>query len=201
MAYIQVPSTFSKDDVINCGIISKDEKFYYLLTDLYNTDLKNTLKLNGYGFFNYIYNIYNTYIFIIGNQIKNKSINPNKIDFLEKILKFEYFLQRNNKNIKKFDVPSNILTIITQEKWLNDHLMEDKYKSIENIINNKKYHLQTTERPYIKHLKYLCDNPKTNMGLFKNGLSLNLLNEKYIYLLKDTNIDGYIIKYNHSEWL
>lgn len=200
MAFINAPTKFTKDDIKNCGIIYKDERYSYVLTDLYNTNLKNTLKLNGYGFYNYVYDICNTYLFIIGNQIKNKSVNPNKIDFLEKLLKFEYFLQKNDKNVKSFDIPSNRLVIITHEKWLNDNLTEHRTKDIENIIINKKTHLQTTERPYIKHLKYLCDN-ENNIGLFKHGLCLDLLTDNYVKILKDTSFDGYIIKYNHSEWL
>ena len=77
------------------GKIYKDEGYSYILSDVENKNIDNTLILNGYGFYNYIYEIYNTYLFLIGNQIKKRIINPNKVDFLSKIMKFEYLL--NNK--------------------------------------------------------------------------------------------------------
>ena len=50
-------------------------------------------------------------------------------------------------------------------------------------------------------MRFVCDNPYTNMGLFKNGLSMDLLTSNKIKMIKDTSIDGYIIKYDLSTFL
>lgn len=192
--FINVPKGFKPSDIKRCGIIYKTQSYSYILSDIENRNKKNTLLLNGCGFYNYIYDICNTYLFIIGNQKGNKDINPNKIDFLAKILKFEYLLNNKNRKIQKFDVPSGIFTITSKERWLQDDLMGDSSILIDNIIKHKKIHLQAYERPYERYMRYLCDNPETNIGTFKNGLCKDLLTQNYIQLMKDTSIDGYIIK-------
>ena len=192
--FINVPKGFKSSDIKKCGIIYKTQSYSYILSDIANRNKKNTLLLNGCGFYNYIYDICNTYLFIIGNQKGNKDINPNKIDFLAKILKFEYLLNNQNRKIQKFDVPSGMFTIVSKERWLQDDLMGVNSILIDNIIKNKKVHLQAYERPYERYMRYLCDNPETNVGTFKNGLCKDLLTQNYIHIMKDTNIDGYIIK-------
>ncbi len=196
--FLNVPTKLTKRDIKNCGIIYKDEGFSYVLSDLQNRDKNKTLNLNGYGYFNYVYNVYDTYLFIIGNQVKNKDINPNKIDFLSKILKFEYLLAHKNKQVQKFDVPSGVFTIISKERWLKGDFIGSQSKSIDFIIKHKKVHLQSYERPYERYMRYICDNPENSLGTFKNGLCKDLLTQNYIYIQKDTSIDGYIIKTDNS---
>lgn len=196
MSFINIPNKITRKDIKYCGNIYKDNSFSYILSDLDNTDAENTIKLNGYGWYNYIYKVYDTYLFIIGNQIRNKDVNIKNIDFISKVLKFEYYLHNNDKKIIDFDIPSNILTIISNERWLDGSFLNDYTKRVDYIINKNKPSLRGIQRPYERYMRFLCDNPYTNMGLFKNGLSMNLLTGNKIKIVKDTSIDGYIIKYD-----
>lgn len=199
--YINLPNNFTKRDIKELGRIYKEHSYRYILSDIKNRNIKNTLELKGQGFFNYIVNISDTYLFLIGNQIANKDINPKKIDYLSKIIKFEYLLINNSQKIKKIDIPNRIFTITTKERWLTGDITSFFTKDIESIIEHKKIHLQACENPYIKYMMYLCDDTKTNFGLFKHGFSKNILHEKYVLTLKDTEIDGYIIKTEHSKFI
>ena len=196
MSFINVPNKITRKDIKYCGNIYKGNGFSYILSDLENKDIEKTLNLNGYGWYNYIYKVYDTYLFIIGNQIRNKDINIKNIDFISKVLKFEYYLHNNDKRIMDFDIPSNILTIISNERWLDGSFLKDYTKRVDYIINKNKPSLKGIQQPYERYMRFVCDNPYTNMGLFKNGLSMNLLTGSKIKLMKDTSIDGYIIKYD-----
>ena len=184
MSFINVPNKITRKDIKYCGNIYKGNGFSYILSDLENKDIEKTLKLNGYGWYNYVYKVYDTYLFIIGNQIKNKDINIKNIDFVSKILKFEYYLHNNDKRITDFDIPSNILTIISNERWLDGSFLEDYTKRVDYIINKNKPSLKGIQEPYEKYMRFVCDNPYTNMGLFKNGLSMDLLTGNKIKVIK-----------------
>ena len=196
--YIGTVNKFNKKDVKRIGVIYKDESTGYLLSDLDNINISNTMKLNGYGFYNYVYDVCDTYLFIIGNCIRTKETNPKKIDYLSKILKFEYLLQQNNKSIKTIKIPSRVLTITTENKWLHDGIAGVYSNSIDNVIQTSKIHLQGTQSRYKQYMKYLCDNPVLNIGVFKNGLALNMLFSDEVIVYKDTEINAYIIKYNQQ---
>lgn len=195
--FLNIPE-IKKKDIKYCGIIFKDNNYFYILSDLKNRSLKNTLKLNGYGFYSYVYDVFNTYLFIIGNQIKNKDVNPKNIDFVSKVLKFEYMLSINK--VQGFDIPSQVFTITSKEKWLQDDFIGDNKKMIDNIIKHKKVHLQAYKQPYERYMRYLCDNP-SGLGIFKNSLCKDTLITNKIYLLKDTSFDGYIIKYDNRKFI
>lgn len=197
--YLNIPDKITNKDINFIGKIFKQESSSFIISDLENEILKNTFKLTGYGFYNYIYNICDKYLFIIGNQVKNTDIKPNKIDFISKILKFEYLLNNKDKSINKIDIPSNILTIITPEKWQDKNFLGLMGFEIENIIQYTKTYLKNYENNYIKYFKYLCDNNES-YGFFENGFCMDLLTSNYIYILKDTEFDGYIIKYNHEKF-
>lgn len=194
--FINAPKQFTRKDIKNCGVIYKDYGYRYLLSDIKNKDLNNTFELVTEGFYSYVYNICETYLFIIGNQKGTKDIKPNKIDFLSKILDFEYKIANKNKKIKTLSIPNSILTLITKEKWLQDDFLNEKGVLIDNIINNKKIHLQAFKRPYERYLRYLVEIGK--IGTFKNGVVVDMLTEKEIKILKDTSISGYIIKYDNK---
>ena len=191
---INVPQKFSKNDIKYYGKIYKSGGFSFILSDIENKDIKNTLELKGHGYFNYVYTLYDTYLLLIGNQKYSTDIDPNKVDFLSKILSFEYFRNSKDKKIKPFNIPSGALTIISKERWLDDRLDVVNYKTIDNIINNTNSYLNAYQTPYERYLRYLCNNPETGIGLFKHGLSMNLLCNNKILVYKDTSIDGYIIK-------
>lgn len=197
--FINVPEKLTKKDIKNCGIIYKDEDFSYVLSDIKNTDKNKLFTMNGYGFFNYVYNICNTYLFIIGNQIKNKDIKIKDIDFLSKILKFEYNLQNNSKKIQRIDIPSKVFTILPKKRWLKDDFMGVNGKLIDDIIKIKKTYLQAYKTPYERHLRYLCS--ENSLGTFKHGLCKDLLTQDYIHIFKDTSIDGYIIKTDNRQFI
>jgi hypothetical protein len=196
---LNIPDKITKKDIKSYGIIKKGNSYSYILSDLKNRDKKNTFKLNGYGFYNYVYNILDTYLFIIGNQIKNKDVNPQNIDFVSKILKFEYLL--SNNKLQKFDIPSQVMTIIATEKWLKDDCTGSSSKVIDNIIKNRKSYLNAYERPYERQMKYICDNAENSLGTFEYGLCKDLLIQDFIYIQKDTTFDGYIIKTDNRKYL
>lgn len=198
--FINVPNKLTKHDIKYCGCLMKDEGYSYVLSDLDNTNINNTFKLSSRGFYSYVYNIYDTYLFIIGNQIGNKDIKPNKIDFLSKILKFEYMLENKDKKIFKADIPSKVLTITASEKWGLIDLDAPFYKNaIKNIYKNQPF-LRKYDT-YKRFLLYLCSNSETNMGVHECYLSKDLLTTDYVFIYKDTDIDGYIIKTEHSKFL
>ena len=198
---LNIPSKITKKDIKYYGKIYKGNTSKYIISDLYNTNINKVFEMNGYGFYSYVYEIFDTYLFIIGNQIKSKDINPKNIDFIAKILKFEYDLQNKNSKIFKVDIPSNVLTIISKDKWLQDDIL-NKYENIINdIIDVSKPHLKDIQEPYIKYMSYLCDNVENCMGLFEFGLSKLLMYNDYIYIQKHTDFDGYIIKHEHCKFL
>ena len=192
---INLPSKFSKKDIKYHGIIQKDEGYTYVLSDVRDTN--NIIELKSDGFYSYVYTLCDTYLFIIGNCKRLEDINPNKINFLNKIMEFEYKLQNNPKKFKYFDIPNNILTITSKQRWLEGHLSDLNSKEVYFIINNIKTHLNACQTPLEKQLRYLCDN-ETGMGLCKNAFSLNMLCDTKLKIYKDTEISGYIIKYNHD---
>lgn len=199
--YINVPQNFSRKDIKRYGTIFKDKHYYYILSDIKNRDKSNTIKLNSLGYFSYIYNVCNSYLFIIGNQIKNKDINPNRVDFLSKILKFEYLQRNKNKKIQRIEIPSKIFTITTKERWLQDDILKENKKEIDYIIKHKKVHLQSHKSPYERYMMYLCDNSLEGLGVFEHGLCKDLMTQNFIHIMKDTSIDGYIIKTDNTEFL
>lgn len=193
--FINLPSRFSKKDIKYHGILEKDEGYTYVLSDISNRD--RIIELKSDGFYSYIYTLCNTYLFIIGNCKRLEDINPNKINFLNKIMEFEYKLQNNPKKFKDFDIPNNILTITSKQRWLESDLSDLNSKEVYFIINNVKTHLNAYQTPLEKQLRYLCDN-ETGIGLCKNAFSLNMLCDTKLKIYKDTSISGYIIKYNHD---
>ena len=190
--FINVPN---KIVVKNRGIIQKASGFSYVLSDISNRDKNKVLKLNGQGFYSYVYDVSNTYLFIIGNQIDNKDVNPNKVNFQEKVLNFEYIAEKKPKKIQTLNIPSNGFVLTAKEKWLQPDILGDKTKMIENIIQKRKPHLQGYKRPYERYLRYMCDS---GLGMFKYGLVKDTLTESGIKVLKDTSFDGYIIKYDNT---
>lgn len=200
MIILDLPKKLTKKDIRYLGKIYKDEGYGYILSDVENKNIDNTLILNGYGFYNYIYEIYNTYLFLIGNQIKKRIINPNKVDFLSKIMKFEYLLNNKSKKIKQINIPSNMFTIIAKEQWLKEDFLGQTQKKIDDIIDKQKPYLKDVDSSFERSMKFICDNVENTTGLFNNGLSKNILMENKIYVLKDVDFDGYIIKFNHSNF-
>ncbi len=200
MIILDLPKKLTKKDIRYLGKIYKDEGYSYILSDVENKNIDNTLILNGYGFYNYIYEIYNTYLFVIGNQIKKRIINPNKVDFLSKIMKFEYLLNNKSKKIKQINVPSNMFTIIAKEQWLKEDFLGKTQKKIDDIIDKQKPYLKNIDSFFERSMKFICDNVENTTGLFNNGLSKNILMENKIYVLKDVDFDGYVIKFNHSNF-
>ena len=190
--FINVPN---KIVVKNRGIIQKASGFSYILSDISNRDKNKVLKLNGQGFYSYVYDVSNTYLFIIGNQIGNKDVNPNKVNFQEKVLNFEYTAEKKPKKIQTLDIPSNGFVLTAKEKWLQPDILGENTKMVENIIQKRKPHLQGYKRPYERYLRYMCDS---GLGMFKYGLVKDTLTESSIKVLKDTSFDGYIIKYDNT---
>lgn len=190
--FINVPQ---KIVVKNRGIIQKASGFSYILSDISNRDKNKVLKLNGQGFYSYVYDVSNTYLFIIGNQIGNKDVNPNKVNFQEKVLNFEYTVEKKPKKIQVLDIPSNGFVLISKEKWLQPDILGDDTKVVDNIIQQRRPYLLNYKRPYERYLRYMCDN---GLGMFKYGLAKDTLTESSIKVLKDTSFDGYIIKYDNT---
>lgn len=195
--YINTPKDFSRKDVVFCGNIYKNGGFGYWLQDLYNK--KTKMSLSGYGWYNYVYKVCDTYLFIIGNQIRNKEINIKKIDFLSKVLKFEYLLKTKGKTnlFTELYIPSKVLILKSKEKPLEAILTRDNMNRINHIIETKKIHLQGIQKPLNRLLMFLCDNEQ-NMGIYENVMVVNLLYSNKITVLKDTSIDGYIIKLDNT---
>lgn len=200
MLLTNLPKQITKQDIKEIGTIMKDECYHYVLSDISNTDINNTYKLSSEGFYSYLYNICNTYLFIIGNSKGLNDIKPNKIDFISKILKFEYLLQKNSKEIKKFDIPNNILLLTSKESLLEGVLRGVDTNIIDFIINKSKIHLNAFERSYERYLRYLCDNDE-GLGICENALVLNLMADNKVYIQKDTSMSGFIIKYQHDEFI
>ena len=190
--FINVPK---KIVVKNRGIIQKASGFSYILSDISNRDKNKVLKLNGQGFYSYVYDVSNTYLFIIGNQIGNKDVNPNKVNFQEKVLNFEYTAEKKPKKIQTLDIPSNGFVLTAKEKWLQPDILGDNTKTVESIIQRRKTNLQGYKQPYERYLRYMCDS---GLGMFKYGLVKDTLTENNIKVLKDTSFDGYIIKYDNT---
>lgn len=191
--FINLPNKITKKDIKYIGTLNKGKGYSHILTDIMNTNNRKLVKLNGYGWFSWVYIVCNTYMFVIGNQIKSKDVNPNKINFLQKIMEFEYTLQAYPNKIKSVNIPSSFLAITSNESVLEDDLRCVNEDLIQFIINNKKIHLQGYKSPLVKKLMYLCDN-ESCYGISEYGLSVNLLWSKKIQILKDTSFDGYIIK-------
>lgn len=196
--FLNVPNKISKKDIISYGNIYKGESYKYILSDVANK--KNKLILTSVGFYSYIYKILDTYLFIIGNQKGNIDIKPKKVDFLSKILKFEYLEKCNSKQIIKFDVPNQVFTITAHERSINGSFSNETIKMIETIIDKQKIHLQAYENPYERYMRFLCDNENC-IGVYKHGLSYDLLNQNYIKVLKDSDISGFIIKVDNREFI
>lgn len=199
--FINVPKNFSKKDIKYHGIIEKDSGYTYILSDIIPHG--DTIELKSEGFYSHVYTVSNSYLFIIGNQKGVQDIKPNKINFLNKILEFEYLLQDKPKKFIDFNIPNNIFTLVSKnlyqtfnERCLGNDLSHLNYKDIEFISDNIKIHLKGCE-PLEKYFRYLCDN-ESGVGLCENGLSLNMLCDTRLKILKDTEISGYIIKYNHD---
>ena len=190
--FINVPK---KIVVKNRGIIQKASDFSYILSDISNRDKNKVLKLNGQSFYSYVYDVSNTYLFIIGNQIGNKDVNPNKINIQEKVLNFEYTAEKKPKKVQTLDIPSNGFVLTAKEKWLQPDILGDNTKMVERIIQRRKTHLQGYKQPYERYLRYMCDS---GLGMFKYGLVKDTLTENNIKVLKDTSFDGYIIKYDNT---
>ena len=85
--FINLPSRFSKKDIKYHGILEKDEGYTYVLSDISNKD--KIIELKSDGFYSYVYTLCNTYLFIIGNCKGLEDINPNKINFLNKIMEYD----------------------------------------------------------------------------------------------------------------
>lgn len=190
--FINVPK---KIVVKNRGIIQKASGFSYILSDISNRDKNKALKLNGQGFYSYVYDVSDVYLFVIGNQIGNKDVNPNKVNFQEKVLNFEYIAEKKPKKIQTLDIPNNAFVLTAKEKWLQPDILDDNTKTVENIIQQRKTYLQGYKQPYERYLRYMCDN---GLGMFKYGLVKDTLTESSIKVLKDTSFDGYIIKYDNT---
>ena len=50
-------------------------------------------------------------------------------------------------------------------------------------------------------MMYLCDNSLEGLGVFEHGLCKDLMMQNFIHIMKDTSIDGYIIKTDNTEFL
>lgn len=194
--FINVPSELTKRDIKYIGNIFKDSQHKYILSDVLNQEY---IELNSEGFYSYIYNIGNKYLFIIGNQKGIKDINPKKIDFINKILFFEYIKNSKPKKIQKFNIPSHILTITSKDNYLKQNLDNVNLELIKHFSNTSKKYLLQCNSDMEMFYRYLCDNEE-GYGIWEHGLSVNILIDNYIEILKDTSISGYIIKYNHDFW-
>lgn len=198
---INVPQGFNKTkDVIKLGEIFKGNSYRYILSDIGNIQKSNTFELSGYGFYSHVYNVCDTYIFLIGNQIKSKDINVNSINFLDKVLDFEYILQNKPNQIKRIEIPNRVFTITSKDKWLQNDILKENAKLIDFIIKEQKTHLRAFKRPYERYLRYLADN-ENGMGISKYALTVNMIYDKHLLIKKYTDFDGYIIKYEHSSYL
>lgn len=200
MFLTNLPTQITKKDIQYIGDIMKDESYSYVLSDISNDNISNTYKLNSEGFYSYIYNICNTYLFTIGNSKGLTDIKPNKIDFIGKILKFEYLLQNNSKQIKEFKTQNNMFTLISKESFIEGHLRGVDTNMIDFIISNTKIHLRAFERPLERYLRYLCDNEE-GLGVCNNACVVNTLINNKLYIQKDTSMSGYIIKYRHDKYI
>lgn len=201
MAFINIPNEITKKDIKFYDKIHKKNSYGYIISDLKNIDLKNTEYINSTSLYDYIFDVLDTYIFIVGNaNNKREKINLNKIDFMSEIMKFELDIYNNRKTIKKIDISSNVLTIISKDLWLKDEILDTKYKKLINLIIDKsKIHLQDINSDYEKLLNYICDNSENCMGTFRYGLS-KLITENYVLIQKNKNINGYIIKTDFSKF-
>lgn len=200
MYLTNLPTQITKKDIKYLGDIMKDESYSYILSDISNDNINNTYKLNSEGFYSYIYNICNTYLFLIGNSKGLKDINPNKIDFISKILKFEYLLQNNSKQIKELKTQNNMFTIMSKESFIEGNLKGLDIKMIDCITDKIKIHLRAFERPLERYLRYLCDNEE-GIGTCENACVVNTLIDNKLYIQKDTSMSGYIIKYRHDKYI
>lgn len=194
--YINVPNEVDKIDFV--GRIFKGETYSYILSDVTNSHIDQVCLLKSNGFYSNIVNVCDTYLFVVGNGTLKKPIKYDKINYLEKVLSFEYSLQRQNKKIIKMSIPSKIFTITPKERWFTGFVLNENRKDIDYIIEKNKPYLMGY-RPYEKTMRFLCDNEE-NIGVTDYGMSLNILYNDYIYIYKDTSIDGYIIKYQHDKW-
>lgn len=195
--FINVPNELTKKDIKYIGDIFKDSQHKYILSDVLNKDF---IELNSEGFFSYVYNICDKYLFIIGNQKGIKDIKPRKIDFINKILLFEYIKQSKPKKIQKVNIPSHILTITSKDNYLKQNLDGVNLELIKHFANTSKKHLLESKNDLEMFYRYLCDNEE-GFGIWEHGLSVNTLIDSYVEILKDTDISGYIIKYNHDSWI
>lgn len=194
--FINVPNKTYKTDIKYLGKLYKDSGHSYILTDF-----NNSLELKSEGFYSYIYIIHNTYLFIVGNSKNRYDIEPNKINFMNKILEFE-FLKNTTRKVKSFKVCNNFSVISKEvyqtfnERCFTDDFRHLNYEVVSNIVNKTKTHLQAC-KPLEKYCYYLQDN-SNGYGLSENILSINTLYDKNLYVYKDTDITGYIVKYNND---
>ena len=93
-----------------------------------------------------------------------------------------------------------MFTIIAKEQWLKEDFLGQTQKKIDDIIDKQKPYLKNIDSSFERSMKFICDNVENTTGLFHNGLSKNILMENKIYVLKDVDFDGYIIKFNHSNF-
>lgn len=198
MAYINLPNTFSHKRVKVKGEIEKGVGGL-ILTDLYNTDEQKLFTLNTSGVKNYVVDVYNTYLFIIGSNVNGAIMNPKRVDYLSKIIKFEYLFRTSSKQLKKIDINSHIFTLTSKERWLSGSVLKENVEDVYFILNNIKTHLNGSENPYIKQMLLLQDN-ENGFGLSQFALAQNILIENHLLVQKDSTFSGYIIKYCHSDF-
>lgn len=197
MVYINLPNNFNPKKIKKIGQIYTTQNF--VLSDVQNIDIKNCYLTTCNGLIKYIVNVYDTYLFLI-DECKTKKLIPTnikKIDYLSKIIRFEYLLRTNSKKIIKYNIPSNIMVLSETAQWQNTNIFKEYSTNINKIISNNKPHLQYISNNYEKYVRFLCDN-LDNYGFFKNIFAQNILYDNYIYILKDTDLCGHIIKYNHA---
>lgn len=193
--FINTPNSFEKEYL---GYVVKDNSYSFVLSDIANRDKDNIILLNGNCYYANFVKVCDTYLFLVGNGTPKKKVDYKKVNYAEKVLSFEYLLQKKDRKIHKLDIPSKMFTITPKERWLTDDILSENAKDIDYIVENIKTHLKGY-RAFEKRMRFLCDNENC-VGVCGQGLSLNMLYDNYIYYLKDTSFDGWIIKYNHDNW-
>lgn len=197
--FINVPNKIYRNDIKYMGKLQKDSGLTYILTDLKGNDLE----LKSTGYFSYIYNVCNTYLFVIGNCKNKIDIDIKDINFISKILEFEYFRNCKPSKFINLNIKNSMFSILSKnvyqtfnERCFTDDLRHLNYEVIQNIIDNTKIHLQGC-KPLEKYCYYLQDN-NNGYGLSDNAVSINTLNDNNLCIYKDTSINGFIIKYNND---
>ena len=193
--FINTPNSFEKEYL---GYVLKDNSYSFALSDISNRNKNNIVLLNGNCYYANFVKVCDTYLFLVGNGTPKKKVDYKKVNYAEKVLSFEYLLQKKDRKIHKLNIPSKMFTITPKERWLTDDILSENAKDIDYIIENIKTHLKGY-RAFEKRMRFLCDNENC-VGVCEYALSLNMLYDNYIYYLKDTSIDGWIIKYQHDKW-